>query len=104
MTRQMSVSFGIITTSTTRKEKMIDRTNWAKFPFSVDGVDFNSEIDQNGNMYKTISKLPEGIFSQMNIGATRSMVGNASLFSRSELQDELDRVNEGYHEAYISLA
>lgn len=83
---------------------MIDRTNWAKFPFSVDGVDFNSEIDTNGRMYKTISKLPNGIFNEMNIGAIRSLVGNASLFSRSELQAELDRVNDGYHEAYISLA
>lgn len=83
---------------------MIDRTNWVKYPFTVDGINFNSEIDPNGRMYKTISNLPAGLFTSMNQSAVREMIGKVSLFSKSEIQDELDRVNEGYHEAYISLA
>jgi len=40
---------------------MIDTTNWAKFPFTVDGVEFVS------------------------------------------MQDELDRVNDGFGQAYLAL-
>lgn len=78
--------------------------NWKRFPFSVDNVNFVSLINPEGKLYKTISKLPAGVFENMNQGAIKSMIGNPSTISLNELQDELNRVNEGYHEAYIALA
>jgi hypothetical protein len=83
---------------------MIDKSNWVSYPFTVDGVEFVSLIDPKGSMYPQISKLPTAIFSQLNEEAIRSLIGKASLLSRSEIQDELDRVNEGYGQAYLALA
>ena len=83
---------------------MKDMTRWALFPFTVDGVDFVSKIDIEGSMYQKVSNVPTAIFNQMNEGAIRELVGKVSLMSRDEIQAELDRVNEGYQEAYIALA
>ena len=78
--------------------------NWKVFPFSVDGVEFVSLLDPNGSMYNTVNKLPEGLFSRMNESAIREMIGKVSLMSKSEIQSELDRVNDGYQQAYLALA
>jgi hypothetical protein len=83
---------------------MIDKSNWVSYPFTVDGVEFLSLINPEGSMYKTINKLPAGVFNTMNEQAIRSLIGKASLLSRSEIQDELDRINEGYGQAYLALA
>lgn len=83
---------------------MSDFTNWKSYPFTVDGVNFLSLIDPNGSMYKTISQLPANVFATMNEGAIRSMIGNVSTITRNEIQAELDRVNEGYQQAYLALA
>jgi hypothetical protein len=40
----------------------------------------------------------------MNESAIRELIGKVSLLSRSEIQDELDKVNAGYSEAYLALA
>ena len=78
--------------------------NWKSYPFTVDGVEFVSLIDPNGSMYQQISKVPAHVFTMMNEGAIRELIGKVSLMSKSEIQDELDRVNEGYGQAYIALA
>lgn len=78
--------------------------NWKSYPFTVDGVDFVSLIDPNGDMYKKIQLVPAQIFSDMNAGAIRELIGKVSLLSRSEIQDELDKVNQGYSQAYLALA
>ena len=78
--------------------------NWKSYPFTVDGVEFLSLINPEGSMYKQITKLPEGVFTTMNEGAIRQMIGSVSEMSKSEIQDELDVVNLGYQEAYIALA
>ena len=78
--------------------------NWKSYPFTVDGVDFVSLIDPNGDMYKKIQLVPAQIFSDMNAGAIRELIGKVSLLSRSEIQDELDKVNLGYSQAYLALA
>jgi hypothetical protein len=83
---------------------MKDMTRWALFPFTVDGVEFVSKLDIEGSMYQQVSKMPTAIFNQMNEGAIRELIGKVSLMSKSEIQDELDRVNEGYSQAYIALA
>ena len=78
--------------------------NWKSYPFTVDGIDFVSLIDPNGSMYKTIKNMPPAIFASMNQGAIREMIGKVSLMSKSEIQTELDRVNDGYQQAYLALA
>ena len=83
---------------------MVDKSNWKSYPFTVDGVEFVSLIDPNGSMYPQIQRVPSQVFSQMNEQAIRQLIGNASLMSKSEIQDELDRVNVGYSQAYLALA
>ncbi len=83
---------------------MIDMTRWALFPFTVDGVEFVSKLDIEGSMYQRVKQLPPAIFNQMNEGAIRELVGKVSLMSKSDIQAELDRVNDGYPHAYIALA
>ena len=78
--------------------------NWKSYPFTVDGVEFLSLIDPNGSMYKQIQKVPAHVFTMMNEGAIRELVGKVSLMSKSEIQDKLDTVNLGYSEAFIALA
>ena len=78
--------------------------NWKSYPFTVDGVEFLSLIDPNGSMYAQIQRVPEKVFTMMNEQAIRELIGNASLMSKSEIQTELDRVNEGYSQAYLALA
>ena len=78
--------------------------NWKSYPFTVDGVEFVSLIDPNGDMYKTIQRVPAHVFTQMNEHAIRELIGKVSLLSRPEIQDELDRVNVGYSQAYLALA
>ena len=77
--------------------------NWKSYPFTVDGVEFVSLIDPNGSMYQQVSRMPAQVFTQMNEGAIRELIGKVSLMSKSEIQDELDRVNEGYGQAYLAL-
>jgi hypothetical protein len=48
--------------------------------------------------------MPIAIFNQMNQSAVRELIGKVSLMSESEIQSELDRVNEGATQALICLA
>jgi len=54
-------------------------------------------------MYKQASRVPAQIFTAMNEQAIRELIGKVSLMSKSEIQDELDRVNEGFGQAYLAL-
>jgi hypothetical protein len=54
-------------------------------------------------MYKQVMNVPLPIFNQMNEGAIRELVGKVSLMSKDEIQTELDRVNEGFGQAFIAL-
>jgi len=58
---------------------MIDTTNWVKYPFSVDGVDFISMLDPQGSMYQRVQTVPTAIFNSMNEGAIRELIGKVSL-------------------------
>lgn len=77
---------------------------WKSYPFTVDGIGFLSLINPNGSMYQTIQKLPAEIFTAMNEGAIRSMIGNIHTLTKHEIQVELDRINKGYSEAFLALA
>ena len=90
--------------ATNERKQMSNFANWKSYPFTVDGVNFLSLIDPNGSMYKTIKNLSPAVFANMNEGAIRAMIGNVSTITRDEIQAELDRVNEGYQQAYLALA
>mgnify|MGYP003325186949 FL=1 len=78
--------------------------NWVSYPFSVDGINFLSLINPNGDMYKTIKNMPVAIFNSYNEGAIRELIGSVSTMSKSEIQSGLDKANAGYSQAYLALA
>jgi hypothetical protein len=83
---------------------MLDTTNWAQFPLTINGVNFVSKVDTNGSMYNQIKVLPAGIFDTMNKGAIMDIIGDPSKLSHDELVSELVRINEGASQAVIELA
>jgi hypothetical protein len=82
----------------------LDTTNWAKFPVSVDGVDFVSVIDPNGSFYPQLVTMPNEVFTMFHEQMIHEIIGNPSLMTRDELQKELDVVNDGASQALICLA
>jgi hypothetical protein len=83
---------------------MLDTTNWVKYPFTVDGVDFVSMLDPQGSFYSQVERLPAGIFTNENVRMVAELIGNPALMTRQELQDELDRINLGASQALVALA
>ncbi len=82
----------------------IDTTNWAKFPVSVDGVGFVSEIDPNGSFYPQLSRLPQQAIQDFHEQMIHELIGNPSLLSRQELEAELAVINDGANQAILALA
>jgi hypothetical protein len=82
----------------------LDTTNWVKYPFSVDGVDFVSMLDPKGSFYPQVEQMPIAILNSFNEDAIRKMIGSVSEMSKSEIQDELDVVNNGATQAILALA
>ena len=83
---------------------MSNFANWKSYPFTVDGVEFVSLIDPNGSFYPQIEKMPLAMLNNLNEGAIRSIIGSVTTMSKSEIQENLDRANEGYSQAYLALA
>ena len=67
---------------------MLDTTNWAKYPFTVNGVNFVSLLDPQGYFYPRVERLPAGLFTQENMRMILELIGNPAEFSREELQAE----------------
>jgi|DEB19_MinimDraft_3_1074340.scaffolds.fasta_scaffold84919_2 hypothetical protein len=82
----------------------LDTTNWAKFPVSVDGVDFVSVIDPNGSFYPQLVTMPNEVLTMFHEQMIHGIIGNPSLMTRDELQKELDVVNDGATQAILALA
>ena len=82
----------------------LDTTNWAVYPFEVNGVQFLSLLDPNGEFYRGVSRLPAGIFISENARMVSELIGDPSLMTREELESELDRVNLGATQALLALA
>lgn len=82
----------------------LDTTNWVSYPFSVEGVEFLSLLDPQGDFYPQVERLPLGVFSTENARMVSELIGNPALLTREELEDELDRVNAGASQAILALA
>ncbi len=83
---------------------LIDTTNWAQFPLTVDGVDFVSLIDPTGSFYPQLVSMPSGVFQAFHADMIHSLIGNPSLMTAEELADELSVINDGATQAILALA
>jgi hypothetical protein len=81
---------------------MINET-YTDYPFTAQGVNFISRVFDNSPFAPTVSRLPEGVFASMNETAIVELIGNISELSKTELLDELTRLNEGGSHAFILL-
>ena len=82
----------------------LDTTNWASYPFTVEGVEFVSLLDPKGVFYPQVERLPAGLFTAENARMVSELIGNPALMTREELESELDRVNLGASQAILALA
>jgi hypothetical protein len=78
-------------------------TDYKDYPFVVNGVKFISRIDANSPFAGTLAKMPTQVVADLNIQAVSELIGDASLFTRDELLEELARVNDGGTHAFILL-
>jgi hypothetical protein len=78
-------------------------TNYTDYPFTSNGVNFISRIDNDSPFASRLASLPRQIVDEMNIDAVTQMIGDASKFTTAELLAELERVNEGGTHAFILL-
>ena len=85
-------------------ETAIDTTNWVRYPFSVDGINFVSLLDPKGSFYSRIEALTPEIRDAFNQGAIREFIGSPTNYSLDELKSELESINAGYSQALITLA
>ena len=85
-------------------ETTIDTTNWVKYPFTVDGINFVSLIDPKGTFYAQLEALPSEVRDMFNEQAIREFIGSPADYSLKELQGELDDINLGYSQALLALA
>jgi hypothetical protein len=76
---------------------------YTDYPFTANGVNFISRIYTHSDMAETISNLPEGVFAQLNQEAVADIIGDPSLLTLSELELELERINDGWTHAVIML-
>ena len=78
-------------------------TNYTDYPFTANGVNFISRISNDSPFAGRLRALPASVLTQMNIEAVTEMIGDVSLFTREELLQELERVNDGGTHAFIVL-
>jgi hypothetical protein len=76
---------------------------YTDYPFTANGVNFISRIGDHSPFVSMLKNVPAPVFTQMNIEAVRDLIGDASLLTLAEIQDELDRVNEGATHSWILL-
>jgi ABC-type iron transport system FetAB ATPase subunit len=76
---------------------------YTDYPFSVDGVNFISRIHSHSQFLSSIENLPAGVFEKLNIEAVQELMGSPKLLTIEEIQDELDKLNEGGSHAFVLL-
>ena len=78
-------------------------TNYKDYKFTANGVNFISRINANSPFAGALALMPNELVSAMNVQAVTEMIGDASQFTRDELLQELERVNDGGTHAFILL-
>ena len=82
----------------------LDTTNWASYPFTVEGVEFVSLLDPQGSFYPQVERLPAGLFTAENARMVSNLIGNPALMTREQLESELETINAGASQAILALA
>ena len=83
---------------------MLNTTNWVKYPFTVNGVDFISMLDPKGSFYSRVEQLPEGVLTNWHSSMINDLIGDVANMSKEKLQARLDEVNDGATQAILALA
>ena len=73
-----------------------------EYYFEFNGFNFVSSVDVMGNMYKSIKKLSEQEFIQMNLQALSELLANTPM-NREAILERLEEMNAGGSQAFISL-
>lgn len=76
---------------------------YTDYPFTSNGVNFISRINNDSPFAKQLASMPRQIVDEINIDAITQMIGDVSLLTIEEVEDELNRVNEGGTHAFILL-
>ena len=76
---------------------------YTDYPFTSNGVKFVSRVFADSPFANAIANLPIIVFQDMNMQAITEIIGDASLLSREELLEELERVNAGGTHAFVML-
>ena len=76
---------------------------YTDYPFTSNGVNFISRINNDSPFASRLASLPRQIVDEMNIDAVTQMIGDVSLLTIEEVEDELNRVNEVGTHAFILL-
>jgi hypothetical protein len=85
-------------------ETILDTTNWVKYPFSVNGVDFLSLINPDGEFYSKVERLPKGVFTIENIRMVKHLIGDPAKMTRPEIENKLADANQYASSAILALA
>ena len=76
---------------------------YTDYPFTADGVNFVSRIADNSPFVGMLKNVPADEFIKMNVQAVAELIGDASLMTLEEIQNELDVVNAGATHSWILL-
>lgn len=74
-----------------------------EYYFTFNGFNFVSSVDVMSEMYKSIKKLSEQEFIEMNLGALSELLAETPM-TLPAIQNRLKEMNAGGTEAFISLA
>ena len=78
-------------------------TTYTDYPFTSNGVNFISRINDDSPFARQLASMPRQIVDDINIQAVTEIIGDASKFTTAELLEELERVNAGGTHSFILL-
>jgi len=76
---------------------------YTDYPFTSNGINFISRVYTHSELHSTISRLPAGVFAQLNQEAVSDLIGDPSLLTTAELVNELEAINAGGTHSFILL-
>ena len=80
-------------------------TKFREYPFTIEGVNFISKVDTTHPIYTAVEKLTDEQFSNLHTLGLMELLGGIeiSLDNLQEIQDNLNRINEGGSWAFLTL-
>lgn len=75
---------------------------WKIYPFTVNGIAFQSRVDAHSTMAEKIARVGEEQFIEMNKDCVKSLIKGE--WTRENLEKEIERINANGSRAFIELA